>query len=80
MSTEKVSATIDRELLAEVRSRVGRRGLSAFVNQAVAEKLQRERVIEFLDELEAEVGRPSEAMRQAAEKKLAKVLGGRWSV
>lgn len=75
MSTEKVSTTVDKKLLAQVRRRVGRRGLSAFVNEALAEKLQRDRVIELLDALEAEHP-PTAAERTAAEKELAKVFGG----
>ena len=76
MPTAKMSATLDAKLLAQVRSRVGRRGLSSFVNQAVAEKLQRERVLELLDALEAEHGPPTPEERGAAEAELCKVLRG----
>jgi hypothetical protein len=75
MPTAKVSATLDDKLLAQVRRRVGRRGLSAFVNQAVAEKFQRERVLELLDAVEAERGAPTGRERKRAEEELAKVLG-----
>lgn len=76
MATAKVSATLDEKLLAQVRRRVGRRGLSSFVNQAVAEKLQRERVLELLDVLEAEHGPPTAKELETAEAELAKVLRG----
>jgi hypothetical protein len=76
MTTAKMSATLDERLLAEVRARVGRRGLSGFVNQAVAEKLQRERLLELLALLEREHGPPTAAERRAAEAELHKVLRG----
>jgi hypothetical protein len=74
--TEKTSATLDAKLLSDVRKRVGRRGLSSFINQAVAEKLQRERVIELLDALDDEHGKPSPAERKAAQAALATVFRG----
>jgi hypothetical protein len=75
MATEKISTTVDGELLVQVRKRVGRRGLSAFINEAVAEKLQRERVIVLVDALEA-VQPPTRAERAAAEKELARLFDG----
>jgi hypothetical protein len=77
MATAKMSATLDERLLAQVRSRVGRRGLSGFVNQAVAEKLQRERMLELLAALEAEHGPPTAEERRAAERELRKVFRGK---
>jgi hypothetical protein len=77
MPTAKVSATLDAKLLAQVRKRVGARGVSSFLNQAVAEKLQRERILELLDGLEAERGAPTARDRKAAEAQLAKVLDER---
>lgn len=62
MATEKFSATVDEELLAAVRSRVGPRGLSGFVDQALRHELQRTALRELLDELEAEIGPPDEAL------------------
>ena len=41
MATEKLSATVDEEVLAAVRARVGARGLSSFVNRALRHELQR---------------------------------------
>ena len=35
MKYAKVSVTLEQEVLAELRRTVGRRGLSAFVNEAV---------------------------------------------
>lgn len=74
MTTSKLSATLDVELIEQVRGRVGPRGVSAFLNQAVAEKLQRERVLELLDALDVEHGPVTSAERRAAERKLAEVF------
>lgn len=62
MATDKLSATVDAELLAEVRDHVGPRGLSAFVNQALRHELDRVALRELLDELAAELGPPDEQM------------------
>jgi Arc/MetJ family transcription regulator len=56
MPTEKVSLTLDQSLLAEARETVGTRGLSSFVNTALARALQRERLTSYLAELEQEHG------------------------
>ena len=62
MATEKFSATVDEGVLAAVRSRVGPRGLSAFVNEAMRNELKRIALRELLDDLAAEIGPPDEAM------------------
>lgn len=62
MATDKLSATIDSGLLAEVRDRVGPRGVSAFVNQALRHELDRVALRNLLDELTAVTGPPDEAM------------------
>jgi len=56
MGTEKVSLTLDERALREARSRVGRRGLSSYVDDALRQRLQRDRLIALLAELEAEHG------------------------
>ncbi|MGH8885644.1 MAG: hypothetical protein ACRDYX_10820 [Egibacteraceae bacterium] len=56
MATEKVSLTLDEQLLTRARDRVGRRQLSAYVNEALRRQLQRDRLGALLDELAAEVG------------------------
>ena len=56
---ERITATIDEKIMAQVRRRAGRRGVSAFIQQAVREKLQREGLLAVLDELDAEYGAPS---------------------
>jgi len=56
MATEKVSLTLEEELVAEARGVVGTRGLSGYVNRALRHQLQRDRITGFLAELEQENG------------------------
>jgi|GEM_PF-2914012 len=58
----KISVTVEDELVEQVRDRVGARGLSAFMNQAVRHELQLARIGELLGDLENELGPPDEAM------------------
>lgn len=54
--TEKLSATVDAEVLAQVRALVGPRGFSAFVDQALRRELERHGLRALLADLEAESG------------------------
>ena len=56
MRTEKVSLTLEEELLAEARDVVGARGLSSYVNRALRHQLQHDRLSGLLEELEQEKG------------------------
>lgn len=56
MATEKVSLSLDREVLKEARAQVGRRGLSSYVDSALRLKLQHDRLRSLLDDLDAEHG------------------------
>lgn len=56
MSTEKVSLTLEEELVSQARAAVGSRGLSRYVNRALRHQLQRDRLGELLDELERRHG------------------------
>ena len=56
MPVEKVSLSLDAELLGKARRIAGRRGLSALVNDALRIKLQQERLRALLDEMDAEFG------------------------
>jgi hypothetical protein len=56
MPTEKVSLTLDPELLKEARATVGGRGLSGYVNHALQRQLQRDRIARHLTEFEKEHG------------------------
>lgn len=56
MAVEKVSLSLDPELVAEARELAGRRGLSSLVNDALRLRLQHLRVGRLLDEMDAEFG------------------------
>lgn len=56
MATEKVSLTLDEELVTEAREKVGTRGLSSYVNRALRHQLQHDRIAGLLAELEQEHG------------------------
>jgi hypothetical protein len=56
MATEKVSLTLDRTVLKEARGRVGRRGLSSYIDAALRLKLQHDRLRALLSELETAHG------------------------
>lgn len=67
MSTVKVSASLDSDAVVEAKSRVGERGLSRFLNEALAMRLQWERLADLEHELEAEFGPIPEAARRKLE-------------
>jgi hypothetical protein len=56
MPVEKVSLSLDAELVARARSVAGHRGLSALVNDAIRIKLQHERLRAVLAAMDAEFG------------------------
>ncbi len=56
MSIAKVSLSLDDDLVAAARSRVGGRGLSGYVNEALRRRLQRDRLLELLGQMEAAAG------------------------
>ena len=67
MSTEKVSLTLEKELLAEARTVAGGRALSRYLNRALRNQLQRDRIAGLLAEVEREqrAGRGRSASRAA---------------
>jgi Arc/MetJ family transcription regulator len=56
MPIAKVSLSLDHDLVAAARQRVGGRGLSGYVNEALRRRLQRDRLTELLVEMDAEAG------------------------
>ncbi|MGH3718242.1 MAG: hypothetical protein ACRDRI_05240 [Pseudonocardiaceae bacterium] len=65
MAVEKVSVSMDAEVLTEARERVGGRGLSAYVNDAVRRQLRRDALSELLAEMrEANGPVPDDRMRE----------------
>jgi Arc/MetJ family transcription regulator len=64
MTTEKVSLTLDEELVVAARDHAGQRGLSGYVNQALRRQLQRDRIVAFLDEADRVDGPIDDAVMQ----------------
>jgi len=56
VSTEKVSLTLEKELLAEARAVAGGRALSRYLNRALRNQLQHDRIAALLVEIEREQG------------------------
>lgn len=56
MAVEKVSLSLDPELVAQARELSGRGGLSALVNDALRARLQQVRITRLLDEMDTEFG------------------------
>ncbi len=52
MPLEKVSMSLDSEVLAKTRERAGGRGVSAYVNEAVRRQLRRDALAEILVEMQ----------------------------
>ena len=65
MPVEKVSISLDSDVLAQTRERVGGRGVSAYVNEAVRRQLRRDALQEVLAEMRETNGPVSnEAMEE----------------
>jgi hypothetical protein len=60
---ERVTATLDEETLSKIRDVAGPRGVSRFLNVAAREHLARLEIWGLLDELDAEHGGASTAVR-----------------
>lgn len=67
-SVAKLSVSVPSELAKAVRRRVGGRGLSGFVAQALAHELEREQLRSFLGELDDELGAVSKSSLARARK------------
>ncbi len=66
MAMKKVSVTLDEDLVAEIKTELGERGFSAYLNEALRQRRQRERLTRLLDDLAEEHGPiPEEAKRWA---------------
>ena len=60
MTRERLSATVEGEVLAAVKARVGPRGLSSFVNRALRFELERTELADLVAELHDELGPPTD--------------------
>lgn len=56
MPMEKVSVTLGGDTLKEIRERVGKRGVSSFIEDSVQLRLQHDRIRRFLRQLDEEFG------------------------
>ena len=56
MTTEKVSLTLDEDLVERARTAVGTRSLSGYVSEALRRQLQRDRLVAFLEAADRRVG------------------------
>jgi Arc/MetJ-type ribon-helix-helix transcriptional regulator len=68
---EKVAVTMPAEVvaLAKKKVRAGRaKSLSAFVSEAVDEKLRRDELTEILDNMDRELGKPNRSARAWAKR------------
>ncbi|MGH9076134.1 MAG: hypothetical protein ACRDY0_01540 [Acidimicrobiales bacterium] len=65
MAVEKVSVSLDTEVLMDARQRVGGRGLSAYVNDAVGRQLRRDALYDLLVQMRETNGPvPDEQMEE----------------
>ena len=64
MTTEKVSLSLDQQLVEAARTKAGQRGLSGYVNDALRRQLQRDRLIAFLADVERDVGSIDDAVME----------------
>src|ERR1700676_1320175 len=53
---EKVSLSLDHDLVSEVRRRVGKRELSSFLNEALERRLQADAIQEYLGDADQRMG------------------------
>jgi len=69
MATQKVSVTLESSAVARARAAAGPRGLSAYLDAALEDKLERDErcrvFLEYLDELEAADPTPEAVRRRA---------------
>jgi Arc/MetJ family transcription regulator len=56
VTVSKVSMSLDAAVLAQTRERVGGRGLSAYVNEAVRRQLRRDALADLLAEVREQNG------------------------
>ena len=56
MAVTKVSMSLDAEILAQTRERVGGRGVSGYVNEALRRQLRRDALTDLLAEMQATNG------------------------
>ena len=74
---ERITVTIEERHLTRIRKVVGSRGVSRFVNEAVARHLARQEVLGMLDELDAKHGAPSQQLKTEVDREARDFFGRR---
>ena len=65
MAMKKVSVTLDADLVAEIKTELGERGFSRYVNDTLALRMQQRRLEQLEQELAQEYGPiPDEVQRE----------------
>jgi hypothetical protein len=74
---ERVTATLDKQTLAQIRRVAGPRGVSSFLNRAAQERLARMELLGLLDELDARHGPVPPEVRAEVAQKAKRILRSR---
>ncbi|MFC8264516.1 hypothetical protein ACFUIZ_02130 [Streptomyces cinereoruber] len=69
-TTENISVSMPSELVSELRSRTGRRGLSSYITEAVRHQLAMDGLAEIVEAHEEEHGALTEQEVEAARREL----------
>lgn len=73
---ERITATFDARTLAAIRKVAGPRGVSAFLQQAARERLERLQLLEVLDDLDQRHGSPSADVEEEVAADARAIFGG----
>jgi len=68
--TQSISVSLPKTMVTDLRSRVGRRGVSAYVTEAIEHRLRMDRLGEIVADYEERHGPLSEEEIAAADEKL----------
>ena len=74
---ERITATFDAETVAAMRRVAGKRGVSAFLQEAARERLARLELLDLLDDLDAKHGAPSAAVIAEVDREAERIFGRR---
>jgi hypothetical protein len=74
---ERVTATLDEEVLEKIRRVAGPRGVSSFLNVAARERLARLELRGLLDELDAKHGAVPRAVREEVRRDAKRIFRAR---
>ena len=75
MAVVKKSVAFDEKVVKEAIEKAGERGFSRFVNDAVAQRLQAERINQFIAEFEAEHGPIPDEIKREVDEEWAAAIG-----